>query len=290
MTAAGQASEHATVTVAEQASEHATMTAAGQASENATMTAAGQAGEHATVTAAGETTATAAELEPATVAVGARQESAAATTASTGRGGTAAATDNAGQGARSGSEAPNTPSASGSGNKPPPENKPPVDGTPGEPAPNENTPLEGGHDAAETVKGAEGASRGVDESLASLKPPVIRHYADRVTQTSIAKEVNTVIDRSVTDVPTDVAAIKSGQAEKIGDTFVVNGRTYGMHDGRLYPMSGPGFYTLDRAAYKALGVLNKFGDTPQADRILSNMGISAETKAKAFKVYEVVKK
>lgn len=88
----------------------------------------------------------------------------------------------------------------------------------------------------------------------------------------------------------DVAAIRSGEAQKIGDTFVVNGRTYGMHDGTLYPMSGPGFYALDRGGYKALGVLNKFGDTPQADIVLKNMGVSAKTKAVALEVFKVIKK
>jgi len=126
--------------------------------------------------------------------------------------------------------------------------------------------------------------------VASLNSPATRHYADKVTQSSVAKEVNTVVDRSVVDMSADVAAIRSGQAQQIGDTFVVNGRTYGMHDGTLYPMSGPGLYTLDRGGYKALGVLNKFGDTPQTDVILKNMGVSAETKAAALKVFEVIKK
>lgn len=130
----------------------------------------------------------------------------------------------------------------------------------------------------------------IDESLASLNSPATRHYADKVTQTSVAKEVNTVIDRAVVDISADVAAIRSGQAQNVGDTFVVNGRTYGMHDGTLYPMSGPGLYTLDRGGYKALGVLNKFGDTPQAEIILKNMGVSAETKAAALVVFKATKK
>jgi filamentous hemagglutinin len=140
------------------------------------------------------------------------------------------------------------------------------------------------------IEGAKSASATVDETLASLSSPSTRHYADKVTQSSVAKEVNTVVDRSVVDMSADVAAIRSGQAQKVSDTFVVNGRTYGMHDGTLYPMSGPGLYTLDRGGYKALGVLNKFGDTPQADMILKNMGVSAETKATALEVFKAVKK
>jgi len=151
---------------------------------------------------------------------------------------------------------------------------------------------EAGAETVSTAKnaGAKGSAGVVDEALASLNSPATRHYADKVTQSSVAKEVNTVVDRSVVDMSADVAAIRSGQAQKIGDTFVVNGRTYGMHDGTLYPMSGPGLYTLDRGSYKALGILNKFGNTPQADVILKNMGVSAETKTAALKVFEVIKK
>ncbi len=129
-----------------------------------------------------------------------------------------------------------------------------------------------------------------DRALASLNAPATRHYADKVTQSSVGKEVNTVVDRSSVDLSADVAIIRSGQAQRLGDTFVVNGRTYGMHNGTLYPMSGPGLYTLDRGSYKALGVLNKFGDTPKAYMILRNMGVSAETKATALEVFKAIKK
>lgn len=91
------------------------------------------------------------------------------------------------------------------------------------------------------------------------------------------------------DVSADVAAIRYGQAQKIAGTYVVNGRTYGVYDETLYPISGPGLYQLDRGGYQALGVLNKFGNTPQADSILSRMGVSSETKAAALKVWEVIK-
>jgi hypothetical protein len=175
MTAAGQVSEHVAATAAGQASEHATVTVAGQAGEHASMTAAGQAGEHASMTASGQATAAAADLEPATVAVGARQETAAATTASTGRGGTAAATDNAGQGARSGSETPGTATASGNG-KPPvePPSKPPTGGsdTPKEPTPNGSNPLEGkaplANDAAGVAKAAKTVTNVLPENPSQL--------------------------------------------------------------------------------------------------------------------------
>ncbi len=90
-----------------------------------------------------------------------------------------------------------------------------------------------------SIFGANGGAEVVNESLASLNSPVTRHYADKVTQTTVAKEVNTVIDRSVVDISADVSAIRSGQSQMIGDTFVVNGRTYGIHDGTL-PNVGAG--------------------------------------------------
>lgn len=59
-----------------------------------------------------------------------------------------------------------------------------------------------------------------------------------------------------------------------------------MHDGTLYPISGEGLVTLNRGEYKALGVYKKFGESSQADKILNNMGVSAETRSKALDVYK----
>jgi hypothetical protein len=82
--------------------------------------------------------------------------------------------------------------------------------------------------------------------------------------------VNTVIVPGV-DVGMDVAGIRAGKAARVDGNHVINGRTYGSHDGTLYPISGPGFHQLNRGAFQALGVLNKFGDTPQAHGILAKM-------------------
>ena len=130
----------------------------------------------------------------------------------------------------------------------------------------------------------------VEETLSSLNFPSTRHYADKVTQGSFTKGTNTVIDRTVVDISADVFAIRSGQAQKVSNTYITNGRTYGVHDGTLYPISGPGLYTLNRGEYQTLGVLNKFGNTPQADIILSRMGVSPETKETALKIWEAIKK
>ena len=83
------------------------------------------------------------------------------------------------------------------------------------------------------------------------------------------------------DVAGDVAAINAGRATRVGDTFVVNERTYGVHEGTLYPIAGLGYHRLDRGAYKALGVYNAFGDGPRAAEILDMMGIDSEQRAAA---------
>lgn len=88
------------------------------------------------------------------------------------------------------------------------------------------------------------------------------------------------------DLSADIAAINAGKAVRNGNTFIINGRIYGVHDGTLYPISGSGLVTLDRGGYKALGVYKKFGNTPHANTILDNMGINQATRNEALKVYK----
>jgi len=115
---------------------------------------------------------------------------------------------------------------------------------------------------------------------ATLKPPASRHRAASVSQATVAKKINTVYEPTV-DVTGDVAAIRAGKAVRRNGNYEINGRTYGIHDGTLYPISGPGFHVLNRGAFQALGVLNRFGNTPEAHAILAKMiNVStAETEA-----------
>ncbi|RUL72743.1 LysM peptidoglycan-binding domain-containing protein [Dyella choica] len=122
------------------------------------------------------------------------------------------------------------------------------------------------------------------EWLKGLKAPNRRHFLSSINQKTLAKERNTVIDPSV-DVAGDVAAIRNGQGYVQGNTISVNGRAYGYHDGTLYPESGEGFYTLDRGAFKALGVYNKFGSTMRAEEILNSMKISEAARTSALEVW-----
>jgi hypothetical protein len=118
-----------------------------------------------------------------------------------------------------------------------------------------------------------------------FRAPARRHDLNGVRQKTVAKEWNTVVEPGV-DVAGDVRAINEGRAVRNGDTYQVNGRTYGHHDGVLYPMDGPGFHRLDRAAFKALGVYNEFGLTPRAEDILNRMGMAPEARAQARAAYE----
>ncbi|WP_217807066.1 hypothetical protein [Andreprevotia lacus] len=119
--------------------------------------------------------------------------------------------------------------------------------------------------------------------LSDLKAPNRRHYLEKINQKSLPKEQNTVIAPTV-NVVEDVAAIRAGRGIVRGNTISVNNRVYGYHDGTLFPMSGDGFYTLSREAFKALGVYNQFGNTARAKLILDNMKIDASARQGALEI------
>jgi RHS repeat-associated protein len=125
----------------------------------------------------------------------------------------------------------------------------------------------GANAAEEVASVADDAARA---GSAAFKGPAGRHTLRSVKQSTVAKEINTVIEPGV-DVAADVAGVNQGLAKRVGNTFEINGRIYGIHDGTLFPISGPGFHQLNRGAFQALGVLNKFGDSPQAHSILARM-------------------
>lgn len=143
-------------------------------------------------------------------------------------------------------------------------------------------------DAVNTVDDAlntaDDAVGGAANTNLGLRAPSRRHTLSSITQKSVAKERNSVFDPSV-DVAADVRAINAGKATRVGDDFVISGRTYGQHDGTLYPKSGPGIYPLSRPQFKALGVYNKFGRTARAEEILDKMGISAADREAAARVW-----
>lgn len=122
----------------------------------------------------------------------------------------------------------------------------------------------------------------------SLKTISDRHYADKVTQSSLAKDKNTVVNRKIVNVPIDVQAIRTGKAKFINNQFHINGRIYGHHDGTLFPVSGNGFYLLNRIEYKTLGVYNQLGNNDRSEQILNNMKVDKATKDKVLRIYREI--
>lgn len=101
--------------------------------------------------------------------------------------------------------------------------------------------------------------------------PSARNFIRNVRQNTYVREWNTVIEPWV-DIDADVEAILGGRAIRVGDTFEIGGRRWGVEpNGTLDPITGPGLIRLDRESFRALGVYNAFGDTPQAAAILDRM-------------------
>ena len=115
----------------------------------------------------------------------------------------------------------------------------------------------------------------------ALAPLTNRHNASRINKDSAPKTKNTVILPGI-DVQADLQAIREGRAMRDGPYYVVNGRYYGIHEGgRTYPVQGPGLMTLDRGAFRALGIYNSLGDTPAAEQQLDRAGITQDQRRAA---------
>jgi hypothetical protein len=133
--------------------------------------------------------------------------------------------------------------------------------------------IDQGKPLAEIDKGAAGAGKGAEagsKPLPEARPPNKRHNLTGVRTTTTKKKLNTVIAPWV-DVNADVELIRAGKYTRQENDLIVNGRTYRVEpSGTLIPVSGPGFYQLNRMAYLALGILNEEGGlTPAAEARLS---------------------
>lgn len=92
------------------------------------------------------------------------------------------------------------------------------------------------------------------------------------------------------DVAGDVAAINAGKAARdVNGNWVVNGRTYGMHEGgTVFPIEGPGFHQLSRGGFKALGAYNEFGNSAESASWMTRNKISAEAQAEGLRAYRAI--
>ena len=107
-----------------------------------------------------------------------------------------------------------------------------------------------------------------------LKVPADRHHLSRVGPASHRRAVNTVVESWV-DMEADLAAINRGEGRRSGDDYEVNGRVYRQKpNGGSFPLQGPGVHPLGRAAYRALGVYNAFGETDAAEAELDRLRIN----------------
>jgi hypothetical protein len=115
--------------------------------------------------------------------------------------------------------------------------------------------------------------------------PHPRHRLTRVNQRTLSRDVNSVIEPAV-DVAADIAAINRGEAECHGETFIIDGRRYGVEQsGRAFPIDCPGIHQLDRGGFKALGVYNRFGLSAKSEWILDRMDIEPAARDMAQRAW-----
>ena len=138
----------------------------------------------------------------------------------------------------------------------------------------------------ERMWAAVGQERNPHLPLRPARAPASRHRAQSVTQRTLARPINTVIEPWV-DVGGDVLDINAGRAIRVGQRFLVNGRRYHQEaNGTLYPVDGVGFHVLDRGAFRALGVDNEFGLSERAETILDRRQTALEARHRGRAVYE----
>ncbi len=95
-----------------------------------------------------------------------------------------------------------------------------------------------------------------------LKKPVRRHDPCKTKGGDPTKERNSMIDPDHRQaINSDLDNIIAGKVPKAGETWTVGGRSYGMHNGSLHPVSGPGIVDLSRPQHQLIQQLN--GNTPE---------------------------
>ncbi len=137
------------------------------------------------------------------------------------------------------------------------------------------------------------SKKGSTPALLSKLKITARHFAEKVgSNQSINKEVNTIILPEAKKMALeDVKAINEGKARVEGNKYYINGRVYGVHNGSLHPIEGEGFVNLNRGSFKALGILNKQGNTSEAyHQISKDPSITKSDLEKAQEIWNKINK
>lgn len=122
----------------------------------------------------------------------------------------------------------------------------------------------------------------------NFNPPLkARHSIRNVKQGGYKREKNTVAEPDV-DMRAEVEAINNGHGRRDGDFYTLGERTYQRIEGHLVPHSGPGFHPLNRGEFDALGIFNKFGDTPRAMEIAVRVA-GSDGASRALEVWRLGK-
>ena len=112
-----------------------------------------------------------------------------------------------------------------------------------------------------------------------------RHVLTRVRRKTRRKRRNAVVDSTV-DMAVDIEAINRGEGIRVGEHWTVHRRTYHVDaTGHAWPVSSPGVYVLDRAAFLALGIYNEDGLSDVAEALLDLERIGAAARSEARKVW-----
>lgn len=128
------------------------------------------------------------------------------------------------------------------------------------------------------------------EAAGIVRPPDDRRYPNRLRLKSPPKELTTIIIPG-TDIAGDLTAIRNGQAIIEGNTYTVNGRTYGRKsNGALYPIAGEGFIgPVGRNVFKALIAYRRYnGVNDQSEfEIGKQEFISGEDREVAWRIWRL---
>jgi len=142
---------------------------------------------------------------------------------------------------------------------------------------------------------AEGQTRDSGDALEGtyLPPHRDRHRLQFVRQRTPTRSTVTSVVEPWVDMVADTRAINQGLAVRDGNTFHINGRTYGAkspgHRSRLFPIDGDGIHRLNRNEYKALGIYNGLEVSPRSELIIARMGVTIAEQYRVRTLWQIGK-